>query len=347
MEMEMENLENKEDLDFSNDNDVDKNFENNQENPSDYSNENQALETDNPTIEYDYKKDERFGKTWKDENDLYKSYIELEKNYEPVEKIRTDYDNLQKFFKDNGLESENLNEYLTEYRELTNPKNPRNMIADYFSDLFNKPNMRPVVEEFFTFLEKPEYQHMTPLVKGFFTFLEKPEYQPHINNFLKELQTTENQKLYPGMTGEQINEIKSMQQKLSDFENKFNEQKESEKQKQNEIELQDQVKNIENFAKEIGLSLTTDMFSELGKYSLENGFNNKHLLLAFKELFNDQIEKAKNMKQEEDILKRLNKNNQKIVPHSATKNFNTMDIPKDLNTFEKAKHIWQNIKKGE
>lgn len=269
----------------------------------------QASEPIQTQEDWDYTKDSRWakdGKTgmWKEPKDIYKSYRNMEKVYEPIKGIKTEYDNLQNVFKQHGIEPAKLNDYISEYQQLKDPRNPRNMVADYFTQYLERQDTRPVVE-------------------GFFSFLEKPEYQPYIMNFLNELQTTENQKLYPGMNAEMIAQHKAMEQKVSQFEKMFNEQKQQEEaQKRNQL-IDEKIQEINNFAKTEGMTVTNEMFSELGKYCAMNGLTDpKHLMLAFKELYGKQIDEIRLKRHEAGLLKRLNKNNSNVVPNATTQNQN-------------------------
>lgn len=279
----------------------------------------------NPTIqdEFDYTKDSRWGKMWKTDKDIYKSYKNLESVYEPIKNVKTDYDNLQKIFKDNNIDSTKLNDYIKEFNDLKNPSNPRNMIGDYVLNYFNNQEDRPLVEKYFTFLEKPEYR-------------------PYLNNFFNELQARENQKLYPGMTAEQINHIKQLEEKVSNFDNMFNQQKEQQKQQQIQQETAQKIQEIEAFANNLGLKLDVSMFENLGRFMYENGLNHKHSLMAFKELYNKEIQEALLNKQEQATLQKLNKNNKTVVPTANTQN-KVSNYNKDMSVSDKIKNIWEEM----
>lgn len=260
-------------------------------------------ETSQPATQedWDYTKDARWQKMWKgDVKNMYKSYKNLEQVYEPIKSIKSDYDNLQNVFKQYGIDSAKLPDYISEYNQFKDPKNPRNMMADYFGQYLESNETRPLMENFFTFLEKPEYL-------------------PHLNNFLNELVTTENQRLYPGWNSQQIAEHKTMQKELSEFKKMFDEQKAQERKVAIDKEVNAQIQKVSEFAKENGINLDENTFAQIGQYLRENGLNEKHIMLAFKEMFAQQLEETKTKRLEESLLKRLNKNNNKVVPRATTK----------------------------
>lgn len=272
---------------------------------------------------WDFTKDSRWQKMWKDPKDIYKSYRNLEQAYEPIKGIKSEYDNMQKIFSENGIEANKLNDYISEYKQLVNPKNPRNMIADYFGEQLNNAELRPLIENFFSFAEKPEYL-------------------PHLNNFLNELQTTENQRLYPGWDSQRISEHKAMQQELSNFKKMFEEQKQKETEASKNKEIDNQIQKVESFAKENGIPVDTNTFSQIGKYLQENGLNEKHIMLAFKELYSQQLEELRTKRLEESLLKKLNKNNSKVVPNATTKIQN--ESTANLKTDDKIKYYLNKIR---
>lgn len=89
---------------------------------------------------WDYKTDKRWGKVWKTEQDIINGYHTLdeilEQKYKPTYKQMED---LQKKFKDNGIDLGQADQYINHYRELASPENPAQKVYSILKELADDP----------------------------------------------------------------------------------------------------------------------------------------------------------------------------------------------------------------
>ena len=102
---------------------------------------------------FDYKKDKRYGAMWKDENDIYKSYRNMEKTYNP---IKSKLDTYNQLYEQYGVSDDNLEEVFKEYHQLKDPETPLNQWATYLNKWLSNEIYQPKVVEMFRNLEKEE-----------------------------------------------------------------------------------------------------------------------------------------------------------------------------------------------
>ena len=83
-----------------------------------------------------WENDPRYGKMWKSPQDTYKSYKNAEARLQELKPYEEKYNSLATKFQEKGLSLEQLDDYITEYQELTDINSPmvqNNKILDYFN----------------------------------------------------------------------------------------------------------------------------------------------------------------------------------------------------------------------
>lgn len=233
---------------------------------------------------YDWTKDSRFEKMWgKKPEGLYKSYKslenELEKTYKPM---RQSYESFSKVFKENNIEPEKLQDYIKEYQTLKDPKNPMNERANYLS-----------------------------------YWLDNPVHAPQIEAFFKNLERAELEKMYPGMNEKQIQEHMEMKKTLEEFKREKAEKEFQQSVQKATEEINGFWSKAEKHAVDRGFVLDMQSKQQLYDYCIKNRIEASQMWGAFLSLFNEGIEKAYTKRVEDNLMKKLNKNNQTSVPPAA------------------------------
>jgi len=116
-------------------------------------------ETDEAVIDQDaidWTKDNRYKSMWKeDPNQVYKSYREMEKIYNPLKKRVDSFDNT---FKEYGIDEKAIADILKEYKGLKSPDAPHNLLQGYMNNWLGNDQYKGKVVDFFKQLEKEEKQ---------------------------------------------------------------------------------------------------------------------------------------------------------------------------------------------
>lgn len=216
-----------------------------------------------------YKKDPRWGKMWKEDRDISKSYFEadkvLETKYKPAFK---EYESLTKQFKDLGIESSKIPEYIKEYQELKNPANPRNQRADYFS-----------------------------------SWLDNPKYQPATMAFFQDMEKREMAEKFPGMNEEQIKKQVELENRLEKYEQT---QKATEQQKfqaQTEQEITKGFSKIKEISEARGFQLTDEVINSFYKHCTEQNVPVKYMVQEFMSMHSADLDKGYESKVKANMLK--------------------------------------------
>ena len=235
-----------------------------------------------PEQEYDWTKDDRYKRMWKeDTNNMYKSYRSLENQYETVKDFQNKYSDLTKKFEEKGLSIDLLDDYFNEYNELKDPNNPRNQ------DL-------QVLEN----------------------FMSNPDYEQRIGNFFRELQTEDLQRQFPNMNQQQIEQQLQMKQELEQL--KAAEQKrqyEADTQKYYQS-IQENTDKITKFATDRGFEITNDIKSEVLEYCAKNNLQANNMLAVFLDLYGDKVFEAQENKMRDSYTKNINKTNKVNIPNA-------------------------------
>ena len=229
----------------------------------------------------DWLLDPRADKMWKkDPNNLYKSYRNIEKVYDPLKKQT---DSLTALFKELELENpELLREIIPEYREFKDPNNPLIKTANYFK-----------------------------------SWLDNPVYSPKVEGFFQELEKQELARLYPGMNEEQIKKQVELENKLKTLEEKNN-QIETEKMVATyKGEIKQGIDKSKKYAEKVGLAWTDEIHSKLLDYCSKNNISTRYIFQAFIELFGADIEKSFTERHEKEVMEKLNKNKNAVVTSGA------------------------------
>ena len=233
-----------------------------------------------------WKKDPRFGKIWHTEKDVIKSGYEsdriLENKYKPAYK---QYEGIVNKLKEFGYSSENIDDFFNEHKTLKDPNNPVNALGNLLLQWKGDP------------------------------------YVPDIEQFFKDLELKKMQRDYPGMTMQQINEFRTLQQKLDDIEKRESAKLEAEQKAKNEElkiqaqkEIDTQFAAIVKEASELGIPLTDEMKQKLFQYGIDTAMEPSLLGLAFRNMYKEQYDKAYENKVKAKILEANDKSRKTTVP---------------------------------
>lgn len=239
-----------------------------------------------PEQEYDWTKDERFERMWKnDPNGLYKSYRNLEGQYDKVKPLQANYEGLVSKFEENGLSVDQIDDYLNEYKTLKDPDNPINQdIA--------------VLE----------------------TFLNDSVAGPQLLNYLKELEVGMMQRQYPNMSQAQIEHQMRTDQELKALkESEFKRQQEMQEQN-NLSEINKNTEKFISYAKERGLEVTEEMKNEVWKHCIDNNIPINSIYYAFCEKYDKQLTEALENRMRDNIAKGKSKTDKVAVPSASKTN---------------------------
>lgn len=110
--------------------------------------------------DYDYKKDKRWGKHWKSEQDMYKSIKEMDKWQNSVHRpLKEQFDKYNQHFKTYGIDANKLEDALKEYQSFKDPATPQNQWWNYLQSKMANKEISQKVMDFFTKLEQEELQN--------------------------------------------------------------------------------------------------------------------------------------------------------------------------------------------
>lgn len=104
---------------------------------------------------FDWTKDKRHGKIWKNENDLYKSYKNLEKMQSP---LKQQADNIKSLAEKYGVSVDKIEDVLKEHKEYSNPDGNFQQWVKYLSEWLNDPDYKDKVIGQFRDLERDKYK---------------------------------------------------------------------------------------------------------------------------------------------------------------------------------------------
>jgi hypothetical protein len=239
-----------------------------------------------------WKKDPRFGKIWKSDRDVIKSAYEsdkiLETKYKPAYK---QYEGIVKKLKEFGYDSDKIDDFFNEHKTLKDPENPVNALGNLLLQWQGDP------------------------------------FVPDIEQFFKDLELKKMQRDYPGMTMQQVNEFRSLQQKLADIEKRESDKLAAEQAAKNEElkskvmeEVKVQFAAIEQEAKDLGIEFTDELKEKLYQRGIQTSMEPSLLPLAFRQMVKDQYDKSYENKVKSKILESQDKSKRTTVPLSRGAN---------------------------
>lgn len=244
----------------------------------------QGAEPVNPKPEevIDWTSDKRFDSMWKkDPNNLYKSYKELEKGYQP---LKTKYDSFSKLLKDHGVEADKLEDVFGEWKKFSSPDSQERKFFDYFWGWANNPMYRGDIENFFSALE-----------------------------------TKEMQRRFPGMNEEQIQRMVALENEIKGFREKEEQRSQKELETQFASEIEQGINRVKEYSSKYGFNFNEELQAELLEYCASNNVPTKYVFQAFLEKYHDQLQKSVSSKVESDVLARLNKQKGAVIPGGGSK----------------------------
>lgn len=246
---------------------------------------------------YDWMKDERYETTWnKDSNSMYKDLREyqdnIEKKYMPLE---SSYSDVVQKFKENELDINNINEYMDTYKNLTDPNNPTMVTGKYMMDLYENPHIRPLLESFFN-----------------------------------DITIKERQRQFPNWTDQQVKEHLEQKTRLETLEKQVNEGKKREDDQIILKKVNDQINAIKTFAKDSGMNFTKELEKDFIQHAINRQIPVDYFLSEWKNLNHNEVDQFKSKRIEEDIIRRINKNNKNPVMTQSSSG----SSKKDQSSFE-------------
>ena len=230
---------------------------------------------------WDYKTDPRWGKVWKHENDIIQGYKSLddilEKKYKPTFK---QYEDLQKKFKDAGIEVDKFDDYVKEYQTLKSPEYPSNQVFSYLKELVEGDD-----------------------IAG--QDLQKAINQINEQKLLRK---------YPGLTTEAREKIIAQEKQLKELQSWKGQ---VEQEKLNSEKLQTSEKNLETIKKiatSRGFEFTDNIKVEFINHCMNNGVPVQYMVQEFRNKYDDLMDKVHEEKIKAQILESQNKTHQTTIP---------------------------------
>lgn len=241
----------------------------------------------------DWKKDQRYGRMWKDENGLYKSYTELEKVYAPLKEkygtLEKQHGEIAGILKEEGIEptAENIRAAMAELKNFKDPGN-----------LANKRN---------TFLS-----HWLDDEARF------TRYGKKIDDFFTQLTEQELLDDHPGLTREQALKQASLEKEQAELKRQLADIQGKEQEAESSKRMEQGLSQAKTYADKIGMPFTDDIRREVIQSCLDNGIPTALVFQEFLRLKGDAIEKAFGDKVRQDQLKELNKGKASVVPAAGS-----------------------------
>lgn len=230
-----------------------------------------------------WKKDARFGKIWKDVNDfprLYKSADEiLEKKYKPTFK---QYEDLQKKFRDSGIEMEKFDDYIKEYQTLKSPENPTNIVYEALVELLGDDDIT----------------------------------QQEFDAAMADLQEKKLQRKYPGASRE-LREKLIVQEKetreLKGWKNRFEVAELDKKESQN---VETGLASIKKLCASKGFDFNENIKVEFINHCVANKTPTAYMVQEFRNKYDEAIDKSYSDKVKAEMLQSQQDKNKTTIPMS-------------------------------
>lgn len=234
----------------------------------------QQVGTEQPKPEsevFDWATDKRYKTMWKgDANELYKSYRNMEKTYNP---LKSQLDSMSAIYKKHGIDQEKLEDTLTEYKTYRDPESPNNKWLSYLGNWMQNDGAKGKVVEFFKSLEKEE----------------------KIKRFGKDLPDEVLDKL------DRVEHLEKMIQEKEEHEQY--QQKVSEASKQ----IDEQLTNIESLAKEYGVDYDEETKQRFLKYCASKEIEPKYMSAVFAQEALKAVHQSATIKSQRDTMSNVEK----------------------------------------
>lgn len=258
---------------------------------------------------YNWETDKRYGKMWKNPNDLYKSYRSMEEQYPTLKKQLEDeqmskktlYDLLEK----NGFKPETFAEELEKIRPYRDENSEINQVYNYW----NK-------------------------------WAGNDLYKDKIAQFFQELEMQEIQRQYPNMNAEQIKKQMELEREVQELKTFKQQQEETRYVEETKGSIQNSLSEVEKFAGGFGYKLTPEVKNFLLAHCAKNGIEPKYIKSEFFSLYQEELMKARDKKIEGNI--KVNKEKQKngtILNGGSNKN----TPPRTMTAGEKLESVVKNM----
>ena len=248
----------------------------------------------------DWRKDQRYGRMWNKGNKVqfsedqhkvindgfYKSYRNIEKMYEPTKKeletLKTDKEAMSKLATEYGISLDKLKEVLDEHKSFKDPNNPVVSRGKYLSAWFDEPELSKV-------------------------------YKDKVTSFFQDLESQEMERRYPGMNAEQRQKMIDYENRIQAIETKEREESKTKAVQENSALIDKSINRAKEYAKSKGFEITKEMEMKVLDHCHKNGVNPKDIYYAFRELYDNEIDKVHVEKIKSGQLKNLDKNKGSVV----------------------------------
>lgn len=241
-----------------------------------------APATATPQEVSDWLKDKRADTMWKkDPNNMYKSYREMEKLYEPTKK---QLEQLNALFTEYKIKPEQIKDIMTELNTLKSPDQPQNA-------LFN----------------------------GLKPYLSDPVYSKEIEAFFTDLERKALVAKYPGMSEDAIRKQIEIETELKTIKAEQQQRNNKEFEANLTKEMNGAWSGLEELAKSSGLEMTPEIKNKFIEACSKEEIPPKLWKAYFRDLFSKEIDSAYESIKEKQVIDKLNKNKSATLPGGATK----------------------------
>lgn len=244
----------------------------------------------------DWTKDDRHERMWrKDPNQLYKSYRNMEKVYDPmkdeIKGLKGQIEQVDGLLKEYGYElnSEQLKSVLDELRSYTTD---------------DEKLQKPVVRIGKYFEQQPWFN--------------EPGYVDKLDKFTQNLYWEYMQEKYPGMTMPQIQKMNELEAKNKEIETRLTQKEQAERIKSTEMGIDKALKEIKAFSTENGFAFTDKIEQELIDFGEKTGTPPEYLYGEFMKRYGKEIQKSYSERVKQEQLQMLEKNKNNITLPAGT-----------------------------
>ena len=258
---------------------------------------------------YNWETDKRYGKMWKNPNDLYKSYRSMEEQYPTLKKQleeeqmskKTLYDLLEK----NGFKPETFADELEKIKPYRDENSEINQVYNYW----NK-------------------------------WAGNDLYKDKIAQFYQELEMQDIQRQYPNMNAEQIKKQMELEKQVQELKTFKQQQEQTKYVEETKGTIQSNLGEVEKFAGSFGYKLTPEVKNFLLDHCAKNGIDPKYIKSEFFSLYQEELMKARDKKIEGNI--KVNKEKQKsgTILNGGS---NRSTPPKTMTAGERLESVVKNI----
>jgi len=227
---------------------------------------------------YNWETDKRYGKMWKNPNDLYKSYRSMEEQYPTLKKQldeeqlskKTLYDLLEK----NGFKPETFADELEKIKPYRDENSEINQVYNYW----NK-------------------------------WAGNDLYKDKISQFYQELEMQDIQRQYPNMNAEQIKKQMELEKEVKDLKSFRQEILDKNGTQEALTGIQSSLSEVDKFAASFGFKLTQEVRNFVLEECRKENVHPKFMKSVFFNLYQEELMKARDKKIEGNI--KVNKEKQK------------------------------------